>query len=460
MTIARFSDDFVFGTATSAFQIEGAWNTDGKGPSIWDTFSHTPGKIWRDQRADVACDHYHRYREDVALMSSLGIDAYRFSISWPRVLPAGTGTVNAKGIDFYDRLVDELLAAGIAPSATLFHWDYPQALEDRGGWPVRESVDWFADYASVMFDALGDRVAQWCTLNEPIALWVGYGLGAFAPGRTDRAAAHQAMHHALVGHGRAVEAFRASDAVGDIGIVVDVWKRHPASASSDDQAAALRGEQDGFRFFFDPLFTGAYDEQMCERFEREGTGFSATEQDLATISAPIDFLGLNVYSRVIARAEDESDEWWTASEQHPGGNYLTNGMEFYPRAVYDAIRLCVDEYGVDAPIYITENGMSDTLDATDPHDDHERIRYVAGFLEWIARAREEGLDVRGYYLWSLMDNFEWAAGYSQRFGMVHVDGETLERSPKRSAHWYREVIRTREVRIPEDEVQVPEEVNA
>ncbi|GLI26358.1 beta-glucosidase [Agromyces rhizosphaerae] len=450
MRTARFPNDFVFGTATSAFQIEGGWDADGKGPSIWDTFSHTPGKIWQGQHADVACDHYHRYRDDVALMESIGVDAYRFSISWPRVLPEGAGRLNPAGIAFYDRLVDELLAAGIAPSATLFHWDYPQVLEDRGGWPVRDSIEWFADYAAVMFDALGDRVAQWSTLNEPIALWVGYGLGAFAPGSSDRAAAHQAMHHALVGHGRAVEAFRASNAAGDIGVVVDVWKRHPATESPEDAAAALRGEQDGFRFFFDPLFRGGYDPDMLARFTCEGSGFRITDGDLATIAQPVDFLGLNVYSRVIARAEHTGDEWWTATERHPGGNYLANGMEFYPRAVYDAIRIATDEYGVDVPIYITENGMSDTVERADGGtiDDDERVRYVSGFLEWIARARDEGADVRGYYLWSLMDNFEWAAGYSQRFGMVHVDWETLERTPKRSAEWYREVIRSRSVPSP------------
>ncbi|GAA3641781.1 GH1 family beta-glucosidase [Microbacterium awajiense] len=449
MTSARFPDDFVFGTATSAFQIEGGWDADGKGPSIWDTFSRRPGAIWQDQRADVSCDHYHRSAEDVRLLSSIGVDAYRFSISWPRVLPEGTGRPNPAGLAFYDRLVDDLLAAGIAPSATLFHWDLPQALEDRGGWPSRDSIDWFGEYAGLMFDSLGDRVPQWSTLNEPIALWVGYGLGGFAPGRTDRAAAHQAMHNALVAHGRAVDVFRASRATGEIGIVIDVWKRHPATDHPDDAAAALRGEQDGFRFFFDPLFAGGYDEAMLARFDAQGSGFQIADGDLEQIARPIDFVGLNVYSRIIARADQEVDEWWKALEQHPGGNYLANGMEFYPRAAYDAIRIVTDEYGVDLPIFITENGMSDTVQtsAGETADDDERIRYVSGFLEWIARARAEGADVRGYYLWSLMDNFEWAAGYSQRFGIVHVDWDTLERTPKRSAYWYRDLIASRSLPV-------------
>lgn len=442
-----FPVGFTFGAATSAFQIEGAWNAHGKGPSIWDTFTHTPGRVWRDATADVACDHYYRYRDDIALMRELGLDAYRFSISWPRVLPQGTGEVNEAGVDFYDRLVDELLAAGIMPSATLFHWDFPQALEDRGGWPLRESVDWFADYATVMFDRLGDRVAQWATLNEPISLWVGYGLGVFAPGRTDRAAARQAMHHALVGHGRAVQAFRASGAEGEIGVVVDIWKRHPATEDPADVEAARVGEYDGFRFFLDPLLTGTYDPHMLEHFASQGTELRVDPDDERVIAEPVDFLGLNVYSRIIESAGAHNDHWWASSERLPGGNYLDNGMEFYPRAVYDAVRLVTDEYGSDVSLYITENGVSDELDAAPGTeiDDAERITYLSGFLAWIARAIQEGADVRGYYVWSLLDNFEWAAGYSQRFGIVHVDWETLARTPKHSARWYQELLQTRTV---------------
>lgn len=454
-THATFPEGFLFGAATSALQIEGAWDADGKGPSIWDTFGHTPGRVWQDQNADIACDHYHRFRDDVALMKDLGLDVYRFSISWARVLPEGTGRVNRAGLDFYSRLTDELLDAGIQPSATLFHWDLPQALEDRGGWPHRDSIEWFSEYAGVMFDALGDRVPQWSTLNEPIALWVGYGLGLFAPGRSDRREGRQAMHNALVAHGRAVEVFRESDATGDIGVVVDVWKRHPATDDAADIAAAHDGEYDGFRFFFDPLFRGEYDERMLRRFEREGTALEIHDGDLEAISRPIDFLGLNVYSRIISSASDTRDEWWAESTPHPGGNYLDNGMEFYPKAVYDAIRIAVDEYGVAVPIYITENGMADTLDPAvdDVTADAERISYVSGFLEWIARAIDEGIDVRGYYLWSLLDNFEWAAGYSQRFGIVHVDRQTLARTPKRSALWYRDVIRSRALEPARPEVR-------
>ncbi len=454
-TRAVFPEEFLFGAATSALQVEGGWNADGKGPSIWDTFAHTPGRVWQDQNADIACDHYHRFGDDVALMKELGLDAYRFSISWPRVLPEGTGRANQAGLDFYSRLTDELLNAGIQPSATLFHWDLPQALEDRGGWPHRDSIEWFSEYAGVMFDALGDRIPQWSTFNEPIALWVGYGLGVFAPGRSDRREGRQSMHHALVAHGRAVEAFRNSAAKGDIGIVVDVWKRHPATDSPADITAARDGEYDGFRFFFDPLFRGAYDEQMLQLFETQGTPLEIHDDDLQTIGQPIDFLGLNVYSRIIASAANSRDEWWKEAAPHAGGNYLDNGMEFYPKAVYDAIHIAVDEYGVAVPIYITENGMAETLDPAtdDPTDDDERITYISGFLEWIAQAIDEGIDVRGYYLWSLLDNFEWAAGYSQRFGIVHVDWDTLVRTPKRSAQWYRELIRSRILMPAQEEAQ-------
>lgn len=439
-----FPEDFEFGVATSAFQIEGAWNEHGKGPSIWDTFGHTPGKVWRDIPGDIAVDHYHRFREDVAIMKDLGLDTYRFSLSWPRLLPEGTGAVNRQGIDFYHRLLDELDSAGIAPNVTLYHWDLPQALEDRGGWVNREVADWFGEYAALAFDEFGDRVPRWSTLNEPIAIWVGYGMGIFAPGRADAREGKQAMHNALRAHGTAVEAFRARGAErSEIGIVIDVWQRHPATDDPADLAIAARDEDDSFRFFFDPILRGGYSDRIVERLEREGTMPEVRDGDLALIAQPIDFLGLNVYSRVVVSAENYNPQWWVAGDAHPGGNFLDNGMEFYPRSVYDAIMLARDEYGFAGPIYITENGVADPQSETVDLDDRERMRYVAGFLEWIARAIDDGADVRGYYLWSLMDNYEWAAGFSQRFGLVAVDPETLDRTPKASAAWYRGVIAQR-----------------
>lgn len=441
MPTIRFPDGFQFGVATSAFQIEGAWNGDGKGPSIWDTFGHTPGKVWRDIPGDLGADHYHRYREDVALMKELGVDSYRFSLSWPRILPDGTGRVNRAGLDFYRRLVDELLEAGIAPNVTLYHWDLPQALEDRGGWVERDVAEWFGEYADLVFREFAGLVPRWSTLNEPIALWVGYGMGAFAPGIADERAGKQAMHNALRAHGRAVESFRAVGAPdSEIGVVLDVWQRHPATDTPADLAIALRDEDDSFRFFLDPLLRGAYGDRIVERLTALGTMPEVREGDLELISRPIDFLGLNVYSRVVVSAEHYNPQWWVAGDAHPGGNFLDNGMEFYPKSVYDAINMARHEYGFDRPIYITENGKADPHDMDAPLDDTERISYVAGFLEWIAKAIDEGADVRGYYLWSLLDNYEWAAGYSQRFGIVHVDTETFERTPKASARWYRDVI--------------------
>jgi beta-glucosidase len=439
----QFPAGFDFGVATSAFQIEGAWNEDGKGPSIWDTFGHTPGKVHLDIPGDRGADHYHRYREDVALMKDIGVTSYRFSLSWSRLMPEGRGPINQKGVDFYSRLIDELLAAGIQPNVTLYHWDLPQALEDKDGWINRDIIGAFSDYAEMAFRAYGDRVHRWATLNEPISIWVGYSMGVFAPGRTDEKTARQALHHALVSHGKGVEAFRASGKTGDIGVVFDIWQRHPATDKPEDQAIADRDEDDGFRFFLDPVLKGDYSDRIRGRLTERGTMPVIADGDLKLINAPIDYLGLNVYSRVVVSAEHYNPKWWVADDKHPGGNFLDNGMEYYPKAVYDAIFMAKNQYGFEGPIFITENGAADGPNVVDPLNDQERITYVAGFLEWIAKAIEDGADVRGYYLWSLMDNFEWSAGYSQKFGIVHLDTETMQRTPKASARWYRDVIARR-----------------
>jgi len=441
----RFPDNFDFGVATSAYQIEGGWNEDGKGPSIWDTFSHTPGKVHDDIPGDTACDHYHRFHDDVAIMKDLGVDSYRFSLSWSRILPDGVGRVNRKGLDFYRSLVDDLLEAGIRPNITLYHWDLPQALEDRGGWANRDVAEWFGEYSALVFDELGSVVPRWATVNEPIAIWVGYAMGIFAPGHTDPKAGRQAMHNALLAHGRAVEAFRAAGSPGEIGIVLDIWKRYPATDSAADQAIALRDEEDGFRSFLDPLLRGRYSAGLTERLAAEGTLPDIREGDLGLIGQPIDFLGLNVYSRVVVSAENYNPQWWVPGAAHPGCVYLANGMEFYPKSVYDAIFMVKNEYGFEQPIYITENGVSnanETIVDGRVHD-AERTRYVAGFLEWIARAIDDGADVRGYYLWTLLDNYEWSAGFSEKFGLVHVDPQTQERLWKESAYWYRDVVARR-----------------
>ncbi len=357
---------FQFGVATSAYQIEGAWDADGKGPSIWDTFSQTPGRVDGDVPGDRGVDHYRRYREDVAIMRDLGLDSYRFSLSWARLLPEGTGRINRAGIDFYSRLIDELLAAGIDPNVTLYHWDLPQALEDRGGWANRDVADWFGEYAALAFAEFGDRVPRWATLNEPIALWVGYGMGVFAPGRADERDGRAAMHNALLAHGRGVQEFRASGASGEIGIVLDIWQRHPATDSPQDRAIAERDEDDGFRFFLDPLLGGGYSDRLTSRLTAEGTMPEVRDGDLELIATPIDYLGLNVYSRVVVSAENYNPKWWVADDSHPGGNFLDNGMEFYPKSVYDAIGMVRSEYGFEGPIFITENGVSDGRTVADP----------------------------------------------------------------------------------------------
>ncbi|MDQ0642646.1 GH1 family beta-glucosidase [Microbacterium murale] len=442
MSLLNLPRSFEFGVATSAFQIEGAWDADGKGPSIWDTFGHTPGKVLDDIPGDVACDHYHRYPEDIEIMKWLGLDSYRFSLSWSRIMPDGVGRINQKGLDFYRRLTDSLLDAGITPNATLYHWDLPQALQDRGGWPDRDVADWFAEYAAVAFDALGDRIGRWATVNEPISTWVGYALGAFAPGLRDERAGRQAMHNQMLAHGKAVQAFRAAGSPGDIGVVLDIWKRQPATDSADDRALAAQGEDDGFRFFLDTLRGGGYSDRLRERLQAEGTFPDVHDSDQEIIASPVDYLGLNVYSRVVVNSENQDSNGWAESDPPRGGNFLDDGSEFYPRAVYEALQMVRDDYGWNGPIYITENGLPDgpADPGADPLHDQERIRYVGGFLEWIDRAVAEGSDVRGYYLWSLMDNYEWGMGFSKKYGIIRVDPETLVRTPKDSAHWYRDVI--------------------
>jgi beta-glucosidase len=447
MTGIVLPDGFVLGAATSAYQIEGAWNADGKGPSIWDTFTNQPGKIAGGVPGDHGVDHYNRFAEDIRHMRAIGLDSYRFSLSWPRLLPEGAGRVNQAGVDHYNRLIDALLDAGIQPNVTLYHWDLPQALQDQGGWPNRDIAGWFADYAALAFDRFGDRVPRWATLNEPISTWVGYGLGIFAPGIADPRLGKQAMHNSMVAHGQAVQQFRASAAGGEIGVVIDIWKRHPATNSLADRVLALREEQDSFRFFLDELFAGGWSPSLRARLAAQELTPEVHEGDFAVAAEPIDYLGLNVYSRVIVSAENFNPHWWTASKDNrfAGGNYLANGREFYPRALTDAVRLLRAEYGVTVPVYVTENGYSSTAEAVVDgriHDD-DRITYLAGFLEEAVRAAEEGLDVRGYYAWSLLDNYEWAAAYTERFGLIRVDPADMKRVWKDSAYWYQQVCASR-----------------
>jgi beta-glucosidase len=437
-TSLSFPPDFLWGVATSAYQIEGAWDEDGKGPSIWDVFTHEPGHVYGNQTGDVACDHYHRWRADVELMRQLGVKLYRFSISWPRVLPEGRGRVNAAGLDFYDRLVDALLAAGIQPFPTLYHWDLPQALQDQGGWPRRETVGAFAEYARVVAGRLGDRVRWWTTHNEPFIVAVfGHLTGEHAPGVRDVAAALQAAHHLLLSHGEAARAVRAAAKVPvQVGIALNLIPVHPATASAEDAAAARRMDGLVNRFFLDPLFRAAYPEDLMRYFESAAP--TVGPGDLERIAVPLDFLGVNYYSRYVARHDPSAP--LEASQVQPEGVEQSLMWEVYPQGIEELLDRLQHEYRPPA-VLITENGTpgDDAVDAQGKVDDQPRIDFLRRHLAGVHRALGRGVPVRGYCVWSLMDNFEWALGYRMRFGLIHVDFDTLRRTPKASAVWYGQV---------------------
>ncbi|MGZ3485170.1 MAG: GH1 family beta-glucosidase [Gemmatimonadaceae bacterium] len=441
-----FPTDFIWGTATSAYQIEGSPTADGAGRSIWHRFSHTPGNTWLDQTGDVACDHYRRYKDDVTIMAELGTNAYRFSIAWARIYPQGTGTVNKKGIDFYSRLVDELLARGINPNATLYHWDLPEALDDRGGWLNRDVADWFAEYATTMFDALGDRVKMWSTLNEP---WVvtdgGYLSGVLAPGHSNLFEAPIAAHNLLRSHGRAVERFRVANAAknGKIGITVNLEPKYPASDSPEDLAAVRRADAYMNRQYLDPVFLGRYPDEMREIFGEAWPNWSA--EDMRLIKQPIDFVGVNYYTRKVERYHPDLLPLRTKHVPQLDHTQTETHWEVFPEALTKVLLWVTERYGKPA-IYITENGAAfydppHTIDGK--VEDPLRVEYYRQHLRATHDAMQKGANVRGYYAWSLLDNFEWAHGYSKRFGIVHVDYSTQGRTIKSSGRYYAEVIRTK-----------------
>jgi len=433
----HFPPDFVWGAAVSAYQIEGAVDADGRGESIWDRFTATPGKIENGEDGRVACDSYHRYREDVRLMRDLGLNAFRFSIAWPRILPEGRGWPNEAGLDFYDRLVDELLAAGIEPFVTLYHWDLPQTLEDGGGWPARETVDAFAEYVEVVAARLGDRVRYWITQNEPwVIAWLGYGMGQHAPGRESEGDALAAAHHVLLAHGRAAEIVRREVPGARVGITIDVVPMYPATDSEADVAATRLS--DGFRnrWILDPVLRGEYPADMLEHFAHALP--TVLDGDLEAIAAPLDFLGVNYYTRNVVSADPESGEPVVVPAD--GAEHTTKGWEVFPNGLTEMLLQLRDDYDLPA-LYITENGAAyEDVRANGAVDDPERVSYLERHLGAIAQAVKEGVPVAGYFVWSLLDNFEWAQGYSQRFGIVYVDFETLERVPKMSYTWYRNFI--------------------
>ncbi len=443
----RFPEGFLWRAATSALQIEGAVRADGRGESIWDRFAATPGRIADGSDPSVACDHYHRWREDVGLMRWLGLGAYRFSIAWPRVVPAGRGAVNEAGLDFYDALVDGLLEAGIRPFVTLYHWDLPQALQDRGGWGARETVEAFAEYADAVSRRLGDRVRHWATHNEPWGVaTLGHQQGVHAPGRRDPAEALRVAHHVLLSHGRATEVLRRNAPGAEVGIVRLLSPVSPAPASRVDGEAARRCDGSLNRWYLDPLFRGRYPEDAVADRVRLGHLDSAAPPfvrpgDLRAISAPLDFLGVNYYSRTVVRADSAGEP---VGVRMVAESELTDmGWEVHPEGLRALLLRVTREY-CPARIYVTENGAAytDEADAAGRVRDARRVEYLRGHLAAAARAVADGVPLAGYFTWSLMDNFEWAQGYAKRFGLVEVDYATQRRRPRDSAHWYREVCAT------------------
>jgi beta-glucosidase len=462
LTSAAFPPGFLWGAATSAYQIEGAVREDGRTPSIWDTFSHTPGKIVGDDNGDIAVDHYHRFRDDVALMADLGLTAYRFSVSWSRVQPTGRGPAVQKGLDFYRRLVDDLLAHGIKPAVTLYHWDLPQHLEDAGGWPERDTAHRFAEYARIVGDALGDRVEQWITLNEPwCSAFLGYASGVHAPGRTDPAASLRTAHHLNLAHGLATSALRSAlPPRSSIAVSLNSQVIRPYSQSPGDLAAQQRIDDLANGVFHGPILQGAYPETLLTATSSVTDWSFVQDGDLRAINQPLDALGLNYYTPAVVSAPGTEVEG-ARSETHgssahspwPGsqdvvfhqvpGERTEMGWTVDPSGLHDLITR-YSRMAPDLAIYVTENGAAydDKPDADGYVEDTERVAFLHKHLVAVRDAVADGADVRGYYLWSLMDNFEWAYGYAKRFGAVYVDYATLRRTPKASALWYGELAKS------------------
>jgi beta-glucosidase len=437
--LAAFPKNFVWGVATSSYQIEGAAEADGKGPSIWDHFCRVPGAIADGSNGDVACDHYHRWAEDLDMIASLGVDAYRFSVSWPRVQPTGDGAFNDQGLDFYERLVDGLVARGIQPYLTLNHWDLPAELQKRGGWAARDTVHRFVDYAERVAQRMGDRVATITTHNEPwVVATLGHETGVFAPGIKDRAAAMQASHHLMLSHGLAVQSLRAAGCKARLGIVLNLSPIGPATDNADDTAAAWLEDGRLVRWYMDPLFKGSYPQDVLDHL---GTDVPRIEGgDLAHIATPMDFLGINYYTRGVVSA---SGSW----DVNTSGHALTDmGWEIYPSGLTELLLRLHRDWPV-PPLFVKENGAAfkDTLDNGQVHD-ADRTDYIARHIAAVGDALRQGVPMEGYMVWSLMDNFEWASGYAKRFGIVHVDYATQARTLKDSALWYREFLRRQRAR--------------
>lgn len=432
-------NDFLWGAATASYQIEGATTQDGRGESVWDRFAATPGRVRNGDDGSIACDFYNRYRDDIGLMCGLGLDAFRFSIAWPRVVPDGVGEVNSAGLDFYDRLVDALLEAGIEPFPTLFHWDTPQALAAAGGWPARATAEAFVPYVEAVVSRLGDRVRCWTTHNEPwVVSWIGHAYGLHAPGWTSEADAVAAAHHLLLSHGWAVDAIRRIVPDAQVGITLDMKPTYPATDSPEDEAAAWRIDGEENRWFADAVFRGSYPADLLERNELVAP--LVRDGDLATISTPIDFLGINNYSRYLVSAAPDGP----TVVRNPGAEYTDMDWEVHPDSLRRLLTRVAKDYDPPA-IYVTENGAA--FGDVRTHDgrvhDPERTAYLQAYIDAVDGAVADGAPVKGYFVWSFLDNFEWSFGYSKRFGLVYIDYPTLERVPKDSFYWYRDFIASR-----------------
>ena len=436
-----FPKNFIWGVATAAQQIEGGMTEDGRGLSIWDVFSRLPGKTPNGDKPDVACDSYHLFQRDVEMLKELGVKSYRFSFSWPRIIPDGSGEVNQAGIDYYKRLIACLKANGIVPNATIYHWDLPYALQIQGGFGNRRIVEWFTRYAEILLDNFGEDIDYWVTVNEPIATYVGHAEGFFAPGLKNEAYARQCIHNLLLCHGETVKLFREKKLKNaKIGIVVDVWKHYPARPGNkeDEGSAWFHNEITGYGMFLHPVFLGGYSQDLMDYMTEHHMTPEMQAGDFDTICQKLDFYGLNFYNGLYDNVEEEARR---AKEQKKGGNYQDR-PEVHTEVLVDVLHMLKEQYHVDIPIFISENGMpqTDSPDVAALLEDDERIDYIKGVLKPLHQAMQEGVDVRGYYLWSLMDNFEWSAGYEARYGVYYTDYKTLERIPKKSARWYADMI--------------------
>ncbi len=438
----KYPKGFKFGVATCAAQVEGCGLDGGRGESIWDVFARRPGAIADGSCPSTgACDSYRLFDVDLWNMMDLGVNSYRMSIAWGRVMPEGTGRINQQGVDYYKRCFEKLLKAGIDPNVTLYHWDIPQALENKGGWMNRDSIYWFQEYAANMFRLFGDIVPTWVTVNEPIATYVGYGQGFFAPGYTNKRWGNQARHNIMTAHGAGVEAFRASGAKGEIGAVIDIWKRIPVSDEPEDIELAHDEDEENWKFYTDRILGTGYSQYILDKFAREGTLMDMKDEDFRLSNLPIDFYGMNYYNTVpVGKGKKKN-----ASGEN-GGNFAEDRKTTNPEGMATVLKMIMDMYSLKLPVYITENGFGHAgIETADPKDgmihDDDRIDYLNRALHTVEGMLADGMDIRGYYLWSLMDNFEWNAGNTYRYGIIHTDFETYRRTWKKSAYWYRDYIR-------------------